>query len=158
VSPPQAARLPPRLPGHQRLPLGKPLGRRGSPPLPRALAASGGGASGARLMTSRALDIAVVGGGPAGLYFAVLAKRANPAHRIRLSERNRAGDTFGFGVVFSENTMGFLTEQDRQSYPAIMAGSRRWDPISGLPPGGGGRCGGVGFSSARGHTLRSILP
>jgi anthraniloyl-CoA monooxygenase len=108
-------------------------------------------------MASRALDIAVVGGGPAGLYFAVLAKQANRGHRIRVSERNRAGDTFGFGVVFSENTMGFLTEQDQQSYPAIMAASRRWDPITVVHRGEVVRCGGVGFSAIERKRLLNIL-
>jgi anthraniloyl-CoA monooxygenase len=50
---------------------------------------------------SRALDIVCIGGGPAGLSFAVLAKQVNPRHRTRVYERNRPDDTFGFGVVFS---------------------------------------------------------
>ncbi|MGH7922405.1 MAG: FAD-dependent monooxygenase [Candidatus Dormibacteraceae bacterium] len=108
-------------------------------------------------MSARALDIGVVGGGPGGLYFAVLAKQANPRHRVRLRERNRRGDTFGFGVVFSENTMGFLTEQDRRSYPAIMAASRRWDPFTVIHRGEVVRCGGVGFSAIARRRLLEIL-
>jgi anthraniloyl-CoA monooxygenase len=98
-----------------------------------------------------------VGGGPAGLYFAVLAKQANPAHRIRVVERNRPDDTFGFGVVFSENTMGFLTEQDQLSYPEIMAASRRWDPFTVVHHGEVVRCGGVGFSAIDRKRLLNIL-
>ena len=50
----------------------------------------------------RALKINVIGGGPGGLYFSLLMKLANPRHEITIFERNRADDTFGFGVVFSE--------------------------------------------------------
>jgi anthraniloyl-CoA monooxygenase len=106
---------------------------------------------------SHPLDIGVVGGGPAGLYFAVLAKQANPRHRIRLYERNRREETFGFGVVFSENTMGFLTEQDRRNYPAIMAASRRWDPFTVIHGGEVVRCRGVGFSAIERRRLLEIL-
>ncbi len=107
--------------------------------------------------SSPPLDIAVVGGGPAGLYFAVLAKQANASHRVQVVERNRPDDTFGFGVVFSDNTMGFLTEQDRRSYPAIMAASRRWDPFTVIHGGEVVRCGGVGFSAIERKRLLGIL-
>src|SRR5712692_2869987 len=103
------------------------------------------------------MRIACVGGGPAGLYFAVLAKRAQPAHEIAVFERNRADDTFGFGVVFSDNTMGFLSEQDRRSYPEIMAQSLRWDPITLIHQGRAVRCGGVGFSAIERRLLLRIL-
>jgi anthraniloyl-CoA monooxygenase len=52
------------------------------------------------------LEIAVVGGGPGGLYFAILMKKADPRHRVTVYERNRPDDTFGFGVVFSDETLG----------------------------------------------------
>jgi anthraniloyl-CoA monooxygenase len=108
-------------------------------------------------MPSRELDVAVVGGGPAGLYFAVLAKRGNPGHRVRVMERNRPDDTFGFGVVFSENTTGFLTGQDQLSYPAVMAASRRWDPFTVIHGGEVVRCRGVGFSAIERARLLGIL-
>ena len=66
------------------------------------------------------MRIVCIGGGPGGPYFSVLAKRANPAHHIRVFERNRADDTFGFGVGFSDATMDFLVEQDRLIYPHLM--------------------------------------
>jgi anthraniloyl-CoA monooxygenase len=106
---------------------------------------------------TRALDIACVGGGAAGLYFAVLAKQANPRHRIRVFERNSPDVTFGFGVVFSENTMGFLSEQDQHTYPEIMAASRRWDPITVIHQGEVVRCGGVGFAAVERRRLLEIL-
>src|SRR5713226_93035 len=54
---------------------------------------------------SMSRNIVVIGGGPAGLYFAILMKRADPAHRITVLERNRPDDTFGWGVVFSDQTL-----------------------------------------------------
>ena len=51
------------------------------------------------------MRIVCIGGGPAGLYFALLMKSLNPAHHIRVVERNRPYDTFGWGVVFSDATM-----------------------------------------------------
>ena len=62
------------------------------------------------------MKIAVAGGGPAGLYFAMLAKRADPRHQVTVHERNRPDDTFGFGVVFSEKTMSYLREHDQPTY------------------------------------------
>jgi anthraniloyl-CoA monooxygenase len=103
------------------------------------------------------MKIACVGGGPAGLYFAVLAKQADPAYEIAVYERNRADDTFGFGVVFSDNTMGFLTEQDRASYPEITAASMHWDPITFIHQARTLRCRGVGFSAIERKKLLNIL-
>jgi anthraniloyl-CoA monooxygenase len=103
------------------------------------------------------LRIACVGGGPAGLYLAVLLKRANPDHEVTVYERNRADDTYGFGVVFSENTMGHLSEQDRRSYPEIMEASRRWDPFTVIHGGEVVRCGGVGFAAIERRRLLTIL-
>jgi len=55
------------------------------------------------------MRIACLGGGPAGLYFAISAKLRDPGHDIHVFERNRAGETFGWGVVFSDQTMANLT-------------------------------------------------
>ena len=62
----------------------------------------------------------IIGGGPAGLYFAILAKKQHPNDQITVYERNRADDTFGFGVVFSDETLGFFRDADGESYDEII--------------------------------------
>lgn len=103
------------------------------------------------------MRIVCVGGGPGSLYFSVLARRANPAHEITVYERNRPDDTFGFGVVFSDATMGFLTEQDELSYPEVLEHAMRWDPITVIHAGKVVRAGGVGFSAIERKTLLLVL-
>jgi len=61
------------------------------------------------------MKIVCVGGGAAGLYFALLMKKADPAHDILVVERNRRDDTFGFGVVFSDATLENFAEADRET-------------------------------------------
>ena len=75
------------------------------------------------------MRIAVVGGGPGGLYFAALAKQLNPAHEITVWERNAADDTFGFGVVFSDETLGGIEHADPAIYAAMEREFARWDDI-----------------------------
>jgi anthraniloyl-CoA monooxygenase len=75
------------------------------------------------------MDIVSLGGGPAGLYFSILMKKAFPDARIRVFERNRADDTFGWGVVFSEETLSHFGEADRESYDAIRGAFAYWDDI-----------------------------
>ena len=70
------------------------------------------------------MKIACVGGGPAGLYFAILMKKADTRHQVVVHERNRPHDTFGWGVVLSDQTMGNLEVGDAETSRAI-AGSRR---------------------------------
>jgi anthraniloyl-CoA monooxygenase len=73
--------------------------------------------------------IVCVGGGPAGLYFALLMKRADPRHAIRVVERNRADDTFGFGVVFSDATLEHFAAADPESHAEIRKSFAHWDDI-----------------------------
>jgi anthraniloyl-CoA monooxygenase len=73
--------------------------------------------------------IAVVGGGPGGLYFAALAKQLGPGHEIAVWERNAADDTFGFGVVFSDETLGGIEHADPVVYAAMEREFARWDDI-----------------------------
>ncbi|MDP9495732.1 MAG: NAD(P)-binding protein, partial [Actinomycetota bacterium] len=66
-------------------------------------------------MNSGPLDIVIVGGGPSGLYLATLLKKARPDHSVRVLERNRLGDAYGFGVVFSDETLDNFRDADRPS-------------------------------------------
>ena len=75
------------------------------------------------------MRIACVGGGPAGLYFALLMKRADPRHAVRVVERNRADDTFGFGVVFSDATLEHFAAADPESHAEIRKSFAHWDDI-----------------------------
>ncbi|HLU67629.1 MAG TPA: FAD-dependent monooxygenase [Kofleriaceae bacterium] len=70
-----------------------------------------------------------VGGGPAGLYFGILAKQADPSRHITIIERNRPNDTFGFGVVFSDATLENLARADGQTYQQIRHSFAHWDDI-----------------------------
>jgi anthraniloyl-CoA monooxygenase len=72
---------------------------------------------------------AVIGGGPAGLYFALLAKKANPQDDVLVVERNPPGATFGWGVVFSEETLGALRDADYETYGEIGESFARWNAI-----------------------------
>ena len=76
------------------------------------------------------LSIACLGGGPAGLYFAISAKLRNPAHRITVIERNRPDDTFGWGVVLSDETLDNLAANDPVSAEDIRGHFAYWDDIA----------------------------
>jgi anthraniloyl-CoA monooxygenase len=73
--------------------------------------------------------IGICGGGPAGLYFAILMKRADPAHEVTVVERNPAGATYGWGVVFSEESLSELRDADSETYLAIDEALVRWSAI-----------------------------
>ena len=75
------------------------------------------------------MKIVCLGGGPAGLYFAILAKKANPSWHITVIERNRYDATFGWGVVFSDKTMDGFREADPQTHASITEAFRHWDDI-----------------------------
>ena len=72
---------------------------------------------------------AVIGGGPSGLYFALLAKKANPNDDVLVVERNPPDATFGWGVVFSEETLGALRDADYETYTEIGESFARWNAI-----------------------------
>ena len=75
------------------------------------------------------MNVSIVGGGPGGLYLAILLKRADPGLAVRVSERNPPDATFGFGVVFSEETLGALADADPESHLEITETFTRWDRI-----------------------------
>jgi anthraniloyl-CoA monooxygenase len=103
------------------------------------------------------MRIAVIGGGPAGLYFALLMKRDLPAARITVVERNRADDTFGFGVVFSDATLDAFQAADEPSYRAITESFAYWDDIEIHFRGTVHRIGGNGFCGCSRRTLLLLL-
>src|SRR5687767_9997847 len=75
------------------------------------------------------MRITIIGGGPAGLYFAILMKKADPAHLIRIYERNGPDDTFGWGVVFSGKTLANLRAADAESHAEITSEFEAWDNV-----------------------------
>ncbi|MDQ3666498.1 MAG: FAD-dependent monooxygenase [Acidobacteriota bacterium] len=75
------------------------------------------------------MKISIIGGGPAGLYFAILMKKANPANEITVHERNGPDDTFGWGVVFSGRTLATLREADAESHAEITRQFEAWDNV-----------------------------
>ncbi len=103
------------------------------------------------------MKVACIGGGPAGLFFALLLKKADPAHEVIVYERNRLDDTFGFGVVFSEATEEALAHGDRDITVAMAAHSHRWDDIEVHYRGTVLTSSGHGFSGLSRKRLLSIL-
>jgi anthraniloyl-CoA monooxygenase len=75
------------------------------------------------------MKVSIVGAGPAGLYLGILLKKAGPAHEIRIMERNAPDATFGWGVVFSGETLGALRDADLQTYVEITDTFARWDTV-----------------------------
>ncbi|MFN2516548.1 MAG: FAD-dependent monooxygenase [Pyrinomonadaceae bacterium] len=75
------------------------------------------------------MKINIIGGGPAGLYFGILMKKANPAHQITIYERNGPDDTFGWGVVFSGKTLANLRKADEESHSEITRAFEAWDNV-----------------------------
>lgn len=103
------------------------------------------------------MRIVCVGGGPAGLYLAILMKRSDPAHDIVVLERNRPGDTYGFGVVFSDATLEELAAADPESHEAITRAFHHWDDIDIHYRGEHLTSTGHGFSGLARTTLLEIL-
>ena len=75
------------------------------------------------------MKINIIGGGPAGLYFAILMKKSVPSHEIDVYERNGADDTFGWGVVFSGKTLANLRDADTESHSEITRSFEAWDNV-----------------------------
>ncbi|MBA3454161.1 MAG: FAD-dependent monooxygenase [Deltaproteobacteria bacterium] len=103
------------------------------------------------------MNIACIGGGPAGLYLGILVKRSAPEHDVVVYERNRPADTFGFGVVFSDATLGHLAAADPESHEQITAEFARWDDIEIHVGGEVLRSTGHGFCGLERRKLLEIL-
>jgi len=103
------------------------------------------------------MRIAIVGGGPAGLYFAYLWKTRHPRSDVHLFEQNAAGATFGFGVVFSERALDFMNQDDPETVEAIAPRMETWRDIALVHRGEEIVIDGVGFSAIGRLELLELL-
>ena len=103
------------------------------------------------------MKLDIIGGGPAGLYFSLLAKKSFPQAQVTLTERNRADDTFGFGIVLSDETLAKLRAADEPSYRDIAASFAYWDDIYTHYRGRVLKSSGHGFSGIGRLALLQIL-
>ncbi len=103
------------------------------------------------------MKISILGGGPAGLYFALLMKKQNPSHQITIVEQNPSGATYGWGVVFSDRALSFLKDSDPVSYADIEAHLRIWDDLTLVQKGERVRIDGSAYAGISRLTLLRIL-
>lgn len=103
------------------------------------------------------MKITVIGGGPGGLYFSILLKKAKPEYDISVYERNKADDSFGFGVVFSDETLSEFLTRDPESYDLIRSEFAYWDELDVARDGEKVRITGNGFCGCSRKTLLQLL-
>lgn len=103
------------------------------------------------------MKITVIGGGPGGLYFSILTKKAMPDCQIDIYERNKPDDSFGFGVVFSDETLGEFLKRDMKSYELIRSKFAYWDDIIIARDGESVTIAGNGFCGCSRKTLLQLL-
>ena len=103
------------------------------------------------------MRIAVIGGGPGGLFFATLLRRADPSVEVTVFERNRADDAFGFGVVFSDRTLAGIHAADPVLREALEVHGRHWQDIEVRLKDERIRCGGNGMAAISRRTLLALM-
>jgi len=108
-------------------------------------------------LNNMCMNLLCIGGGPAGLYFALLMKQQNPSHRITVVERNRPYDTFGWGVVLSDQTLDNLRAADPHTAQLIGDAFNHWDDIEVFFKGRSVRSTGHGFCGIGRKHLLNIL-
>src|SRR6202007_483307 len=102
------------------------------------------------------MKIVCLGGGPAGLYFSILMKKADARHDITVIERNRPDDTFGWGVVFSDATLDNFQQADPETHAQILQSFHHWDDIDVFFKGTKITSSGHGFSGSARKKLLHI--
>lgn len=105
----------------------------------------------------RGSTIEILGGGPAGLYTAILARRLMPHVQVRVTEQNPRGATFGFGVVFSDRALEFLEADDPETHAVIAPAMERWRDMVLNHPQGAVTIDGIGFSAIGRLELLAVL-
>ncbi len=103
------------------------------------------------------MKITVIGGGPGGMYFSILLKKAIPDCKIDIYERNKSDDSFGFGVVFSDETLSEFLTRDPKSYELIRSKFAYWDALDVARDGEIVRISGNGFCGCSRKTLLQLL-
>ena len=103
------------------------------------------------------MNVLCLGGGPAGLYFAISMKLRDPTHQVTVLERNRANDTFGWGVVLSDDALGRMQLNDPVSAAAIRSEFAYWDDIAVIHNGQRTVSGGHGFAGIGRKTMLTLL-
>ena len=103
------------------------------------------------------MKVLCLGGGPAGLYFAISMKLRDPGHAVTVLERNRANDTFGWGVVLSDDALGRMQKNDPVSTEAIRARFAYWDDIAVVHDGHRTVSGGHGFAGIGRKVMLVVL-
>ena len=102
-------------------------------------------------------QIEIIGAGPAGLYTAILIRRLLPHVRVRVTEQNPEGATFGFGVVFSNEALTFLKSEDPEIHQMIIPFMEKWENMTLNLPAGQVTLDGVGFTAISRHRLIEVL-
>src|SRR5207302_3430437 len=123
----------------------------------RARRARRGGDHGGDPRPGALMDVVCVGGGPGGLLLGILLRLRDPAHRVTVLERNRSDDAFGFGVVFSDETLANIRSADPVSLGRIKSEFRSWPDIDIVYRGRVVRSGGHGFAAIARRRLLGIL-